>query len=118
MMNSTFKHQASSTSATRVKIRYEDLYVRTSVSKECTFHALGILLHRRIGVSYFQLETDCGNAITTETAWSELIGAAHGVTLKLQLSACPTNCPAYWVDPFWACEKTDLPQREGIAAAW
>ena len=55
----------------------------------------------------------------TAAEWGALVrerGAAGVVTL-LARPAGPAS-PASWVDPFWACERTDLPQLKGIAAAW
>ncbi len=55
----------------------------------------------------------------TKDEWPSLIEQCrpHGTIVLLACAATPTS-PASWVDPFWACERTDLPQTRGIAAAW
>lgn len=54
----------------------------------------------------------------TKAEWAELIEANAGGTLTLLAAPATPASPASWVDPFWACEGTDLPQLKGIAAAW
>ena len=55
----------------------------------------------------------------TAAEWGALVRErrASGVVTLLARPAGPAS-PASWVDPFWACERTDLPQLKGIAAAW
>jgi hypothetical protein len=55
----------------------------------------------------------------TKDEWPVLLEQCRsgGIIVLLACAATPAS-PASWVDPFWACERTDLPQTRGIAAAW
>jgi hypothetical protein len=96
-----------------------------------TFADLGVNLSRAIGIQQFTLEIHPerasqellalrrGTRRIDSDAWS-LCMLAVGMTGTIHLKAvvADSSSPSNFVDPFWACEKTNLPQVKGIAASW
>jgi hypothetical protein len=84
----------------------------------------GAEVARRFGIGRFRLQPDGDTASTWRAA---VLAAApdqqqqppRSKRLVLHLhDEDIINSPANCVDPFWACEKTNLPQPRGIAANW
>ena len=73
-------------------------HARTGQAERIDDLSNGIEIARRFSVRRFRLEHS----------------APHTATLHEATATEPANC----VDPFWACERTNLPQTEGVASRW
>lgn len=61
--------------------------------------------------------------VAGRSTWAELHqdlarGRADGTPHTLVMTLPNATSPAASVDPFWACERTNVPQPSGIAANW
>ena len=61
-----------------------------------------------------------GGSVPGPQTWQAVLRAARGRRShpRLLLAAVDETSPASCVDPFWAVERTNLPQPRGIAANW
>ena len=86
--------------------RHEVILVPSGPGPLASMH-LSVLVARSFGIQHFRLSL--ATPLATLTAGS--LGAAEVVSTS-------QDAPAAMVDPFWACEGTQLPQTRGIAARW
>jgi hypothetical protein len=97
-----------------------------SIGRSLKLHKFSLHVHPRSSRSAGPEICSCSAPLehVAQTEWAALLAAAgaHGphaaTTITLLARSATASSPASWVDPFWACERTDLPQLRGIAAAW
>ena len=95
-----------------------DVYHRITLQGHEDFALLSVRIARCLGRSFFKLLL-AEQEISSATWPAVLVQARAARSLKLRVVAVsPDLEPAGLVDPFWACEKTSLPQTRGIGAAW
>jgi len=113
-----------------IKFREEEhghdafLWHRISL-EDHSFRALRLAIARALRRPRFALQLEADGSELSAATFPAAAAAASAAAMRIVVrhvdadgSLSSTSNFAQWVDPFWGCEKTALPQLQGVAAAW